>query len=63
MRIEVPVAQLEFEDGGNTIWVHNEDGATVLRIKAGKVVAKMGCENVCAHADLVVQGTVEVCIP
>ena len=31
-RIKIPVALLEFDEGGNTVWVHNDQGATVFRI-------------------------------
>lgn len=62
-RVLIPAAQIEFVDGGNTIWVHGPDGATVLRIKAtGKVVAVRGCTNVCSHSDMVVLGDIEVCV-
>jgi len=32
-RNTIHVSQLEFYGGGNTIWVHGPNGATVLRIK------------------------------
>lgn len=60
---QIPVSVLEFRDGGTTIWVHGPDGATVLRIKATKIVARRSCENICAHADITVRGDIEVCIP
>lgn len=59
----IPVAMLEFVEGGNTLWVHNSQGGTVLRIACTKVAVKNGCSNTCAHADMRVQGTVEICIP
>lgn len=61
--IQIPVAQLEFMDGGTTLWIHNGEGSTVLRIKANKVTVKRGCENICAHADITVNGEIEICIP
>ena len=62
-RIEVPVALLEFEEGGNTIWIHGPMGATVLRIKTmGKIITEKGCENVCSHADIMVKEDIEICL-
>ena len=62
--IEIPVAMLEFVDGGKAIWIHDPNGGTVLRIQCtGNVTANYGCENVCAHADINVVGDIEICIP
>lgn len=63
MRIQIPVALLEFDEGGNTIWIHNQQGATVLRIKAlGRFKVSRECNNICSHADIVVEGPVEICV-
>ena len=63
-RIEIDVAMLEFDEGGNTIWVHGPNGATVLRIKCtGKLSTKVCATNISAHADLMVNGDIEVCMP
>ncbi len=65
-RIAVPVAQLEFFEGGNTIWIHSAKGATVLRIQVphGKKVTvnKNECSNIVSHADIQTQGDVGVCL-
>ena len=55
-RIAIPVALLEFDEGGNTLWVHSPVGATVLRVKiAGKFqVTGCGDNAVCSHADVTV---------
>ncbi len=64
MPIKIPVAELEFVDGGNTIWVHNAQGATVFRLKVRRVVARPGCDNVCAHADVIaLEQDVHFCMP
>lgn len=61
---KIKVCLMEFVPGGNTIWIHNDQGCTVLRIQCtGNVKVKPGCENICAHADMVVLGDIEVCIP
>lgn len=65
-RQQVPVALLEYDEGGHTLWVHGPDGATVLRIKLlrGKYRTQADCINICAHADIVVpDGDVVVCMP
>lgn len=62
-RIQIPVTLLEFDEGGTTLWVHGPDGSTVLRLKAKKITKKRGCENICAHVDIIVDTNVEVCMP
>lgn len=61
--IQVPVAQLEFMEDGTTLWVHNREGSTVLRIKADKITVKRGCGNDCTHSDITINGEIEICIP
>ncbi len=54
--------EVEFNEGGNTIWVHSPSGATILRIKTtGRINVRSECENVCSHADMIVNGDIEVC--
>ena len=54
-RIKIPVCELEFEEGGDTIWVQSPLGATVLRIKAVGGIAIVNCEtSPVSHLDLVV---------
>ncbi len=62
-RIEIPVALLEFDEGGNTIWVHSPDGATVLRIKTmGRITMDRACSNTVSHADIVVDAPIHFCL-
>ena len=62
--IDIPVAVVQVDDGGRAIWVHDENGSTVLRIQCtGKVIVKRDCTNICAHADINVIGDIEVCVP
>lgn len=61
--IQIPAAQIEFVEGGNTIWIHGPEGATILRIKTmGKIKVHRKCENVCSHADMIVQDDIEICL-
>lgn len=63
-RIQIPVSMLEFDEGGNTVWIHGPQGATVLRIKTMKkiTVGKTDCENICSHSDILVQDGIEFCL-
>lgn len=62
-RILIPASVIEFVDGGNTIWVHGPDGATVLRIKTMKKIHTRSCgdENP-SHSDIVVGDPIHVCV-
>jgi hypothetical protein len=64
MRYTIDAAQVEFVEGGNTIWVHSPTGATILRIQTkGKIRVKQACINSVAHSDMVVADDIEICIP
>lgn len=61
---QIPVAVVEFKENGKAIWVHDAEGCTVLRIQCrGKVKTHKNCTNICAHADINVEGDIEICIP
>lgn len=62
-RINIPAAVIEFDVNGNTIWVHNEQGMTVLRIKTmGKINISKECINPCSHSDMIVDGDINICL-
>ena len=62
--IQIPVAVVEFADGGRAIWVHDGNGCTVLRIQCtGRVTVSKACENISAHADINVVGDIAFCVP
>lgn len=63
MRHQIEVALLEFEEHGNTIWVQDSNGSTVLRIKCTGFEIEKSCVNVCAHADVMVDRKIHFCIP
>lgn len=53
-RVQIPVAMIEFDEGGNTIWVQSPIGATVLRIKVEGRIRTTRCHsNVVSHLDLI----------
>jgi len=61
---KIPVALMEFSEGGKVIWIHNRKGGTVLRIQCSGTINVHGtCENICAHADINVRGNIDICIP
>jgi hypothetical protein len=61
--VSIPVLAIEYVEGGNTLWVHGQDG-TVLRIKvSGKVYTDTDCSAPGPHADIMAQGDVKMCHP
>lgn len=63
-RIVLPVAQIEFCHGANTLWVHAPDGSTLLRIKASGKIRATACDtSPVSHGDIMVDGDITVCIP
>lgn len=61
--IQIPAALIEFVEGGNTIWVHSPEGATILRIKTmGKITVNHECENICSHSDIIVKDDISICL-
>ena len=62
-RIKIPVEILEFDEGGNTIWIHGPAGATVLRLKTMKSISvNRECQNICSHVDVICHDEIEVCV-
>lgn len=61
MRHCIEVACIEFDEGGNTLWVQGKNG-TVLRLKTmrGKFTSK-ACEAG-SHADAIIEGDVHICL-
>lgn len=62
-RIQLEALALEFEEDGNTIWVHGSDGGTILRIKCSGHIRVKSCSAPGAHADVMVSGDIEFCVP
>jgi len=61
--LQIPAACIEFVDGGNTIWIHSPNGATILRIKTmGKITVNSECENICSHSDMIVKDGIHICL-
>lgn len=61
--IQIPAALIEFVEGGNTIWVHSPEGATILRIKTrGKITVDRECVNICSHSDMIVNDDISICL-
>ena len=63
-RVTIPVACIEYEEGGNTLWVQGPEGATVLRIKTmGKITSTRCQTSPVPHADVIVREDIVVCRP
>jgi hypothetical protein len=61
-RITIPVAAIEFDEDGHTLWVQAL-GGTVLRIKThGKITTEQCTSNPVSHADIVVEGDINICL-
>lgn len=61
-RIQLEAVGLEFDEGGNTIWIHGPEG-TLLRIKCSGRITVKECSAPCAHADIQVEGDIAFCVP
>jgi hypothetical protein len=62
-RVIVRVLALEFQEGGNTIWIQGPQGGTTLRIKTMGKVTSLRCEtSPVSHGDIVVQEDIHICI-
>ena len=62
-RITIPVAQLEFEEGGDTIWIHSPQGCTTMRIKTmGKIVVDKCNTSPVSHCDIMLDKDINICL-
>ncbi len=63
MRIKIPVCELEYDEEGNTLWVHSPLGATVLRLKTSGIITSRKCvDSPTSHVDIVTNENIEVCL-
>jgi len=61
-RVQFEAVGLEFDEGGNTIWVHGP-GGTLLRIKCSGRFTVKECSAPYGHADVMVEGDIAFCVP
>jgi hypothetical protein len=61
-RIQLEAVGLEFEENGSTIWVQGTQG-TLFRIKCTGRIQVKPCQAPGAHADVIVPGDIDFCIP
>lgn len=61
-RVQLEAVGLEFDEGGNTIWIHGL-GGTLLRIKCSGRIRVNECSAPTAHADVMVHGDIAFCVP
>lgn len=63
MRYCIDVLCVEFDEGGNTIWVQGKDG-TMLRIKTSGRISVDECKvSPTAHGDIMATGDIKICVP
>jgi hypothetical protein len=62
---QLPVAAIEFHDGQKTLWVHGQEGGTILRIKCSGEIKVDRCAGGAGipHSDLMVEGDIHICVP
>ena len=61
-RIQICADMLEFNVGGNTIWIQSKKG-TVMRIKCTGTIKVDACTtNPSSHSDVIVNGDINFCI-
>ena len=63
-RIAIPVNEIEFDEGGHTLWVQAPSG-TVLRLKTtapGGITVRKEFINPVSHVDVVTDQPIEVCL-
>ena len=54
--VQIPVSQIEFRVGGNTIWIQDSLGGTAFRIKTmGKINTEVCNNSPLSHGDLIVK--------
>jgi len=59
----INVSQIEFHEGGNTIWIHGPEGGTILRIKVtGRITTEVCATSPITHCDLLVEGDATFCL-
>jgi len=62
-RITIQVGMIEFNAGGNTIWVQSPTGGTTMRIKTNGKINIDQCENSpISHVDIIVDSDINFCL-
>ena len=61
--VQIPVSQIEFRVGGNTIWIQDSLGGTAFRIKTmGKINTEVCNNSPLSHGDLILKEDIDMCI-
>lgn len=59
----IPVSEIEFVVGSNTMWIHDRRGGTALRIKtSGKILIEECNNSPLSHCDILVAGDISMCL-
>jgi hypothetical protein len=59
-QIKLAVSEIEFEDNGNTIWVHSPRGLTILRIKTMGQIVTHKTQGISSHADVITEKNIDI---
>jgi len=63
MQHQITVSVLEFDDNGNTLWVHGPEGNTVLRIKGSRGIEVHKNNEYFPYIDVYVEGKLNINLP
>lgn len=61
--VTIPVTQIEYREGGNTLWIHGPQGNTVLRLKtkSGTITTNRCLNGGMSHSDIMIDGGIDIC--
>lgn len=63
-RVTIAASQIEFVEGGTTLWIHGPTGSTILRLKVTGKVMTAKCEtSPVPHGDAIITGDLTICMP
>lgn len=63
MRHQIEVSLLEFDENGNTLWVHGPEGNTILRIKGSRGIEVVKNNEYFPYIDVYVEGKLNINLP
>ncbi len=62
-RVLIPVSAIEFNVGGNTIWVQSIQGSTIMRLKTDGRINVDRCESSpTSHTDIMIKNDINFCL-
>lgn len=62
-RVTIEASAIEFDIGGNTIWIHDKIGGTAMRIKTlGTIKVDKCAASPISHCDIIVEKDINFCL-